>query len=316
MTDSITLTGITAQGTHGVLDFEKERAQTFSVDATLILDLSEAGQSDQLQTTIDYGYAARIIVDLIQGPHCDLIETLAEHIAAALLAKFPQLEKTQITVHKPAAPITVPFHDVAVTIERSRYIDSSTSKKENKEVERSVHTVVLALGSNLGNSQETLREAVVALDNLPETQVIGISPLYQTTPWGMKEGTPNFSNAVLQLTTTLEATELLQAIHIIEAAHGRIREEHWGSRTLDIDIIDFDGRISDDPFVTLPHPRAWQRAFVLAPWSDLDPDAFIPGEHGGYITDLLENCPDKNSVERISSTWILGNAQTPEESVY
>ena len=305
--DSIRITGITAAGTHGVLDFEHKRAQTFVVDATLFLDLSAAGRTDALADTVDYGRIAKGVVAIIEGEHVDLIEKLAQRIADMIL-EFPEVAQTQVTVHKPGAPITVPFADVSVTIERGREI----------------HHAVVALGGNLGDVEETLRDAVRRIDSLSGTQVSGVSPLYRTAAWGMPEGTPAFLNAVVTVRTRLTAEELLDGLHAIEAAHGRTREEHWGNRTLDLDIIDFDGRQSDDPDLTLPHPRAWQRAFVLVPWAALDPSADLPGLHGGPVSELAEgmlaeaagdNASDGNDaeppVELVARDWMstnLGNA--------
>lgn len=117
----------------------------------------------------------------------------------------------------------------------------------------------------MGEVESTLRAAVREIDALLGTQVTGISPLYRTAAWGMADGTPDFLNAVVELGTTMGSHELLAALQNIEANHGRIRENHWDSRPLDLDIIDFDGITSADPDLALPHPRAWQRAFVLAP---------------------------------------------------
>lgn len=261
--DQIRLTGVRAVGKHGVLDFEHERAQTFVVDATLFLDLAPAGHSDDLHDTVDYGAIAKGIVAIIEGDHVDLIEKLADRIASMIL-EYPAVARTQVTVHKPSAPIVVPFDDVSVTVERSRETTSAASQ---------VHHAIIAMGGNQGDVVDTLRDAVRSIDGLASTQVTGISPLYRTDAWGMPDGTPDFYNAVVSVTTKLSAMELLRGLQRIEAEHGRVRTDHWTSRTLDLDIIDFDGQSSDDPDLTLPHPRAWQRAFVLGPWLALEPDA-------------------------------------------
>ena len=110
--DQIRLTGVRAVGKHGVLDFEHERAQTFVVDATLFLDLAPAGHSDDLHDTVDYGAIAKGIVAIIEGEHVDLIEKLADRIANMIL-EYPAVAQTQVTVHKPGAPIVVPFDDAS-----------------------------------------------------------------------------------------------------------------------------------------------------------------------------------------------------------
>ncbi len=294
--DQIRLTGIRAAGKHGVLDFEHERAQTFVVDATLFLDLAPAGASDALADTVDYGAIAKGIVAIIEGEHVDLIEKLAARIADMIL-EYPAVASTQVTVHKPNAPIVVPFDDVSVTVERSRVAHDAR-----------VHRAVIAIGGNQGDVPSTLRDAVRRIDGLESTQVTGISPLYRTDAWGMPEGTPEFHNAVVIVKTKLDAAQLLDGLHRIEADHGRVRNDHWASRTLDLDIIDFDGVESDDPDLTLPHPRAWQRAFVLAPWLAVDPDAELGGEHAGSVAQLLFEASDRTHVNEISDDWMTGDS--------
>lgn len=117
--DRITLTGVTAVGHHGVFDFERREGQPFVVDAVLYLDFTEAAQSDDVLDTAHYGEVAQRITEWISGEPLNLIEALAVRIADSLLAEF-KLEAVDITVHKPQAPIEVPFGDVAVTVHRSR----------------------------------------------------------------------------------------------------------------------------------------------------------------------------------------------------
>ena len=139
-------------------------------------------------------------------------------------------------------------------------------------------TVVLSVGSNLGDRLDTLQGCVRAIGGLKGTDVLAISPVYETDPVG-GPAQPDYLNAVLLARTALGPRALLAATQAIEAGFGRVRAERFGPRTLDIDIISFDGEVSDDPVLTLPHPRAHERAFVLAPWHDLDPEASLPG-HG------------------------------------
>lgn len=115
--DRITLTGVTAVGHHGVFDFERRDGQPFVVDAVLHLDFTKAAQSDDVQDTAHYGEAAQRITDLIAGEPLNLIEALAVRIAETLLAEF-RLEAVDVTVHKPQAPIEVPFGDVSVSVHR------------------------------------------------------------------------------------------------------------------------------------------------------------------------------------------------------
>jgi 2-amino-4-hydroxy-6-hydroxymethyldihydropteridine diphosphokinase len=143
---------------------------------------------------------------------------------------------------------------------------------------------VLALGSNLGDRLAHLRAAVVALADTPSVDVIAISPVYETEPVGGPTQ-PLYLNAVIVVATQLSAAGLLERGHAIELACGRVRRQRWGPRTLDVDLIVCDDQTSDDPALTLPHPRAHERGFVLRPWHDVDPDAVLPGR--GRVEDLL-----------------------------
>ena len=143
---------------------------------------------------------------------------------------------------------------------------------------------VLALGSNLGDRLGYLQGGVRTLLDDPGLTLVALSPVYTTAPVGGPPQ-PDYLNGVLVADTTLTAAELLARCQATEAAFQRIRTEVWGPRTLDVDIIVYGDEVSDDPRLTLPHPRARERAFVLAPWLDADPEAEIPGQ--GRVSDLL-----------------------------
>jgi len=147
-----------------------------------------------------------------------------------------------------------------------------------------MHRAVLSVGSNLGDRLGTLQGCVQAIGGLAGTDVLAISPVYETAPVG-GPAQPDYLNAVLAVGTALGPRALLAATQGIEADFSRVRAERFGPRTLDIDIIGYDEQISDDPMLTLPHPRAYERAFVLAPWHDLDPEARLPGR--GPVAALL-----------------------------
>ena len=163
------------------------------------------------------------------------------------------------------------------------------------------HRVVLSVGSNLGDRLGTLQGCVQAIGGLPETDVLAISPVYETAPVG-GPAQPDYLNAVLIAGTGLAPRDLLAGTQRIEAGFGRIRAERFGPRTLDIDIISYDEEISSDPVLTLPHPRAHERAFVLAPWHDIDPAASLPGH--GPVAALLAGL-DRHGVRR-QSGLVLG----------
>ena len=132
----------------------------------------------------------------------------------------------------------------------------------------------LALGANLGDRFDTLQAAVDALAD--ETAIVAVSAIFETEPVG-GPAQPDYYNAVVVVDTDVTAVELLELAHRIEAAAGRVRGQRWGPRTLDVDVLTYADQRSDDPDLTLPHPRAHERAFVLLPWLDADPDARIDG---------------------------------------
>lgn len=145
---------------------------------------------------------------------------------------------------------------------------------------------VVSLGSNLGNRLETLQGAVDALADTPGLRVKAVSPVYETEPWGVEPGSqPDYLNAVVLIRTTLPPSSLLERAHAIEEAFFRVRDERWSPRTIDVDIVSYQDVVSTDPVLTLPHPRAHERAFVLVPWHDIDPQAELPGR--GLVVELL-----------------------------
>jgi len=142
---------------------------------------------------------------------------------------------------------------------------------------------VIALGSNLGERNDTLSAAVADLVDPPEVRLLAISPIFQTKPVGGPPGQPDFLNMVIAVETTLPPLELLRHCQAVEQKHLRVRNVRWGPRTLDADIIAYGNLVSDDPVLTLPHPRAAERAFVLYPWSLIDPAAELNGEGVGEL---------------------------------
>jgi 2-amino-4-hydroxy-6-hydroxymethyldihydropteridine diphosphokinase len=142
---------------------------------------------------------------------------------------------------------------------------------------------VIALGSNLGERNDTLSGAVADLVDPPEVRLLAISPIFQTKPVGGPPGQPDFLNMVIAVETTWAPPDLLRHCHAVEQKHLRVRDVRWGPRTLDADIIVYGDLVSSDPELTLPHPRAAERAFVLYPWSLIDPAAELNGERVGEL---------------------------------
>jgi 2-amino-4-hydroxy-6-hydroxymethyldihydropteridine diphosphokinase len=146
-----------------------------------------------------------------------------------------------------------------------------------------VHVVALGLGANLGDRLATLQRAV---DLLAEEGVrtVASSRVWRTEPIGGPPGQPDYLNAVVRAETALDAGEVLAAANQVEAALGRTREVRWGPRTIDIDVLLFDDEVRDDPELTIPHPRLRERAFVVLPLLDIDPDPILPD--GTRVLDL------------------------------
>ena len=151
--------------------------------------------------------------------------------------------------------------------------------------------VVLSLGSNLGDREATLRAGVAAINSLEGVSVLKASSLVETPalkPHGIDLDAPAYLNAVLLLESSAEPEELLDALNAIEFSLGRVRDERWGDRTLDIDIIAWGSRVVSTPRLSIPHPRAATRDFVLAPWLEVDRSAHLPE---GFVVDLLTEAP-------------------------
>jgi 2-amino-4-hydroxy-6-hydroxymethyldihydropteridine diphosphokinase len=141
-------------------------------------------------------------------------------------------------------------------------------------------SVILSIGSNLGDREAILREAVAAIAAIDGVEVTAASGIVETAavkPHGVDATAPSYLNAAVALHTRLDPRGLFAALQAIELEQGRVRNERWGDRTLDIDIVAVGLEVIDEPGLTVPHPRAVDRVFVLAPWLDIEPDATLPG---------------------------------------
>jgi 2-amino-4-hydroxy-6-hydroxymethyldihydropteridine diphosphokinase len=165
-----------------------------------------------------------------------------------------------------------------------------------------MHVAFIGLGSNLGNERngifespkQQLLNAIQSIDNQTTIHLISTSYFYQTEAIGPGDQ-PDYINAAIKIKTSLSANQLLLALQNIENQQGRVRKERWGARTLDLDILIFDQLIENSKQLTLPHPRAHERAFVLAPLKDLDANLVIPKR--GNISNLLANCSMQGIVK-------------------
>jgi 2-amino-4-hydroxy-6-hydroxymethyldihydropteridine diphosphokinase len=156
--------------------------------------------------------------------------------------------------------------------------------------------VVYSIGSNLGDRLGNVQGAVDALQDTPDVIVVDVSSVYETKPVGGPPTSPQFLNIVVVAETTLEPTTLVERAFAIEDAFGRTREERWGPRTLDVDLIMVGNAVVDQEDLRLPHPLAHERAFVLVPWYEVDPTAEIAGK--GAVGDLLGKADASGVVRR------------------
>ncbi len=156
--------------------------------------------------------------------------------------------------------------------------------------------VVYSLGSNLGDRLGNLQGALDALRDTPDVIVVDVSAVYETEPVGGPADAPAFLNLVVVAETTLDPRTLLERALAVEDAYGRVRAERWGPRTLDVDLVVVGDTVSDEPDLRLPHPRAFERAFVLVPWVEIDPRAELPGK--GSVAELLLAAPPSGVVRR------------------
>lgn len=146
---------------------------------------------------------------------------------------------------------------------------------------------ILALGGNLGDRVDTIRRAVAQINAHPEISVKSQSGLYESyamTSSGIDKTEPNYLNGVIEVSTSLKPKKLLAALNEVENQFGRLRLERWAARTLDIDIITYGSELVETKSLVIPHPRSHERAFVLVPWAELDPEAVLPGH--GKVSDL------------------------------
>ncbi|MFN3867380.1 MAG: 2-amino-4-hydroxy-6-hydroxymethyldihydropteridine diphosphokinase [Demequina sp.] len=318
--DQIAVRGIRVSGFHGVNANEREGGQLFFADVVVHVNTRAAAVGDDLTRTVNYSDVADRTAEVLAGSPFDLIEAVAEHIARELL-EIAGVECVDVMVHKPQAPLHVEFKDVTVSIRRDHRDASLSADKrigssagfsddrlgaggrQHRDVmdERPAQPVgaVIALGGNIGNVEPRFRDALAALHRVTGIEVKAASPLFRSTPEGGAEQ-PDYLNAVARIHTALAPRELLAACHGIEVLHGRDRTVPGSARTLDLDIVSYDGVIGDSPDVTLPHPRAHTRAFVLVPWSQMEPDAVL--EPHGRVADLARQLSSEG-LANIAPQW-------------
>ena len=275
MADKIKIENLEVFARHGVFPEENRLGQKFLVSAVLYMDVREAGKTDKLGASADYGEVCLFIDTFMKEHTYKLIERVAESLAAELLTRIPKLEKVKVEIGKPWAPVGLPLKTVSV------------------EIERQWHTAYVALGSNMGDRRAFLDGAVMSLGRLPHTKVVKVSSYYETPPYGMTEQA-DFLNGCLKLLTLLTPEELLDGLLGIEREAGRERVVRWGPRTLDLDIIFYDSLVLESEDLCIPHVEMHKRRFVLEPLCEIAPYKRHP-VYGRTVREMLENIESASS---------------------
>ncbi|MDD5793819.1 2-amino-4-hydroxy-6-hydroxymethyldihydropteridine diphosphokinase [Clostridium sp. HCP1S3_B4] len=255
--DKIIVKDLEIFANHGVFKEEKVLGQKFVVDLELETDIKEAAAYDDLNKTINYGALSLEVEKLLKEKSYDLIETAADKVCKYILITYPSVKKCSVTLKKPFAPIGRSVKYAAVNIQRSS------------------HEVYLSIGSNIGNKEANLNEAIKRLESYNEITVEKKSTFIKTEPWGYLDQ-EEFLNGALKINTIFDERELMKVLLSIEKDMKRERKVKWGPRIIDLDIIFFDDLVSSDEFVTLPHPRMEEREFVLKPLNEIAPFKLHP----------------------------------------
>lgn len=174
-----------------------------------------------------------------------------------------------------------------------------------------VMPAVIALGSNLGDREGNLRAAVqdiALIDGVTVDSASGIVESFAVKPDGVDETSPNYLNAIVLARSALDPAVLLDELNRIEAEHGRVRVERWGDRTLDLDIVSFGALERSDDRLTVPHPRAWERPFVIVPWLQVEADAVLPNR--GAIAELAASSSAEVWPFAAEPLWARAPAET------
>ncbi len=250
--DRITISNLEVFAYHGVLKEENALGQKFLVSAELYTDITGAVKEDDINKSINYASVCREIDAFLKDHTFKLIETSAERLAKHLLHTYQRIEKLRLEIKKPWAPILMTLDTVSVVVERGW------------------HKVYLGIGSNLGDKEANLKEAIRLLEEDQECQVRQVSSFRVTKPVGGVEQ-DDFLNGAVFLTTLKSPPELLELISSIERALKRERIVHWGPRTIDLDILFYDEEIIQTKELTIPHKELANREFVLEPMAEIAP---------------------------------------------
>ena len=266
--DQIKITDLEVFANHGVFPEENKLGQKFLVSAVLYTDTRKAGKTDDLTASIHYGEVSAFITKYMKEHTYQLLERVAETLAEEMLKSISGLCKIDLEIKKPWAPVGLPLKTVSVKISREW------------------HTTYIALGSNIGDSETYLNEAVEKIGQIPTCTVEKVSSYLVTEPYGVTDQ-PDFLNACLKMRTLLYPEELVKELNRIEKEAGRERIIHWGPRTLDLDILLYDDIVLEEDDLCIPHVEMHKRSFVLEPLAEIAPYKRHP-VYGKTVREMLE----------------------------
>lgn len=250
--DKIIVRDLEIFGNHGVFQEEKVLGQKFILSLEMELDLREAAETGDLSKSVHYGEVCHKAEEVFKSKSCDLIETAAENVAQFILNEYPVVQGVKVLLKKPWAPIQRPVDYAAV------------------EIYRKWHKAYIALGSNLGDKEKNLSDAIKMISSSSHTKVVKKSTFITTEPWGYADQ-DQFLNGAIEVKTLLSPKALVRYLLHVEQLLKRERIIKWGPRTLDLDVLLYDDIVSADEEIVLPHPRMHERMFVMEPLAEIAP---------------------------------------------
>lgn len=275
MENTIHINGLEVHAYHGVNEPEKIQGQRFIINAVLHLDYQSATNSDEISNTVHYGQVSKDILEYFTNNRCDLIESITHQLVNMIFSKYSLVQKIELEVVKPWAPIKIVFKDVATRVVEEK------------------HSVYIALGGNIGSSEQVFEQAIAMISDLPAVYDLKRSKLYSSKPFGGVEQA-DFLNMAIKIETNLHPQMLLAELQKIELELGRTREVHWGPRTIDLDIILYGDKLVSMSNLLIPHRFMNKRDFVLKPLLDLNE----------YLVDPRTNQPLIDIYEQLDDIYI------------
>lgn len=255
--DKLYLKDVEIFANHGVFQEEKTLGQKFILSLELTIDTRKAAKTNNLSLSVHYGELCHEIEKEFKKECYDLIETAAEKVAEYVLLNYPIVKGVKVLLKKPWAPI-------------GRHLDYAAI-----EIYREWSNAFISIGSNIGDKESNLNNAIELLTNSYDTSLVKASSYLKTEPWGF-EDQDEFLNCVVEVKTLLSPRELLEKMQSIESEMKRERIIKWGPRIIDLDIILFNNEVNNEEDLVIPHPRMEDREFVLEPLNEIAPNMLHP----------------------------------------